>query len=118
MIIDWLTGTAFRVAGTGTTWAELLGFVTGVLAAARRPALYLLTDHRGVPFTDDGLRDGEHLRAWMTERFRAELAGCGVPAVELTGSPADRLARAVRACDAVLAAGWSLADPIAAPDSH
>lgn len=31
MIIDWLTGTAFRMAGTGTTWAELLGFATGVL---------------------------------------------------------------------------------------
>ncbi|MGC4875265.1 nicotinamide riboside transporter PnuC [Micromonospora sp. DT43] len=31
MIIDWLTGTAFRVAGTGTTWAELLGFATGVV---------------------------------------------------------------------------------------
>ncbi|MEU7778587.1 MULTISPECIES: AAA family ATPase [Micromonospora] len=89
-----------------------------VRAAARRPALYLLTDHRGVPFTDDGLRDGEHLREWMTERFRAELAGCGVPVVELTGSPAERLARAVRACDDLLAAGWSLADPIAAPDLH
>ncbi len=89
-----------------------------VRAAARRPALYLLTDHRGVPFTDDGLRDGEHLRAWMTERFRAELAGCGVPVVELTGSHADRLARAVRACDDLLATSWSLADPIAAPDVH
>ncbi|WP_435207271.1 nicotinamide riboside transporter PnuC [Micromonospora sp. bgisy143] len=31
MIIDWLTGTAFRVGGVGTTWAELLGFATGVL---------------------------------------------------------------------------------------
>lgn len=89
-----------------------------VRAAARRPALYLLTDHRGVPFTDDGLRDGEHLRAWMTERFRAELAGCGVPVVELAGSHAERLARAVRACDDLLAAGWPLVDPIAAPDMH
>ena len=89
-----------------------------VRAAARRPALYLLTDHRDVPFTDDGLRDGEHLRAWMTERFRGELAGCGVPVVELTGSHTERLARAVRACDDLLAAGWSLTDPIAAPDLH
>lgn len=30
-MIDWLTGTAFTVAGTPTTWAELLGFATGVL---------------------------------------------------------------------------------------
>ncbi|MGW3899056.1 AAA family ATPase [Micromonospora profundi] len=89
-----------------------------VRAAARRPALYLLTDHRGVPFADDGLRDGEHLRSWMTGRFRAELAGCGVPVVELTGSHAERLARAVKACDDLLAEGWALADPIVAPDSH
>ncbi|MCM0675636.1 AAA family ATPase [Micromonospora phytophila] len=86
-----------------------------VRAAARRPALYLLTDHVGVPFDDDGLRDGEHLRAWMTDRFRAELAGCGVPVVELTGPHDRRLARAVAACDALLAAGWSLTDPLAAP---
>ncbi|MBM0237434.1 nicotinamide mononucleotide transporter [Micromonospora sp. ATA32] len=30
-MFDWLTGTAFSVAGTATTWAELLGFATGVL---------------------------------------------------------------------------------------
>ncbi|MFG3715131.1 AAA family ATPase [Micromonospora sp. NPDC047730] len=83
-----------------------------VRAAARRPALYLLTDHVGVPFDDDGLRDGEHLRAWMTGRFRTELAGCGVPVVELTGPHPERLARAVAACDALLAAGWPLADPL------
>ncbi|MFY1703242.1 AAA family ATPase [Micromonospora sp. WMMA1923] len=92
----------------GSTSAE-------VRAAARRPALYLLTDHRQVPFTDDGLRDGEHLRVWMTGRFRAELATSGVPVVELTGSHRQRLARAVAACDAVLAAGWSLADPLLPP---
>ncbi|WP_309227216.1 AAA family ATPase [Micromonospora thermarum] len=83
-----------------------------VRAAARRPALYLLTDHVGVPFDDDGLRDGEHLRAWMTDRFRAELAGCGVPVVELTGPHERRLAVAVAACADLLAAGWELADPL------
>jgi nicotinamide mononucleotide transporter len=30
-MLDWLIGTAFTVAGTGTTWAELLGFATGVV---------------------------------------------------------------------------------------
>ncbi|SBT44403.1 nicotinamide riboside transporter PnuC [Micromonospora auratinigra] len=30
-MLDWLTATAFTVAGTGTTWAELLGFATGVV---------------------------------------------------------------------------------------
>ncbi|MGN9775737.1 nicotinamide riboside transporter PnuC [Micromonospora sp. H33] len=30
-MIDWLTDAAFTAAGTPTTWAELLGFATGVL---------------------------------------------------------------------------------------
>ncbi|SCL37177.1 nicotinamide mononucleotide transporter [Micromonospora rhizosphaerae] len=30
-MLDWLTSTAFSIAGTGTTWAELLGFATGVV---------------------------------------------------------------------------------------
>ena len=88
----------------------------GVRAAARRPALYLLTDHVGVPFDDDGLRDGRHLRAWMTARFRAELAGCGVPVVELTGPYERRLAEAVDACEDLLAVGWDLADPLLPPE--
>lgn len=95
-------------------WEErYLGSSSAVVrAAARRPALYLLTDHAGVPFADDGLRDGEHLRAWMTGRFRAELAGCGVPVVELRGPHDARLAVAVAACEALLATGWSFADPL------
>jgi nicotinamide riboside kinase len=40
------------------------------LAAARPPALYVLTSPDGVAFEQDGIRDGEHLRGWMTERFR------------------------------------------------
>ncbi|MFI5837625.1 AAA family ATPase [Micromonospora sp. NPDC051300] len=87
-----------------------------VRAAARRPALYLLTDHEGVPFADDGLRDGGHLRAWMTDRFRAELAGLGVPVVELRGTHEERMAVATAACDALLAAGWSFADPLLPAD--
>ncbi|SCG64014.1 AAA family ATPase [Micromonospora inositola] len=90
-----------------------------VRAAARRPAPYLLTDHESVPFDDDGLRDGEHLRAWMTGRFRSELADGGVPVVELRGPHPQRLATATAACDALLAAGWSLADPqLPLPDGH
>ncbi|WNM37718.1 nicotinamide riboside transporter PnuC [Micromonospora halotolerans] len=30
-MLDWLTATAFTVLGAGTTWAELLGFATGVV---------------------------------------------------------------------------------------
>ncbi|MET8837660.1 nicotinamide riboside transporter PnuC [Micromonospora sp. NPDC004540] len=30
-MLDWLTATAFTALGAGTTWAELLGFATGVV---------------------------------------------------------------------------------------
>ena len=82
-----------------------------VRAAARQPALYLLTSHEGVPFEDDGMRDGEHLREWMTGRFRAELATRGVPWIELTGPYRRRLRTALQACDEVLAKGWEFAAP-------
>ncbi|MDG4820919.1 AAA family ATPase [Asanoa sp. WMMD1127] len=83
-----------------------------VRAAARWPDLYLLTDHVGVPFEQDGLRDGEHVREWMTGRFRDMLAGAPVPVVELSGPRDERLRAAVAACDALVARGWDLADPL------
>ncbi|MDG4833173.1 AAA family ATPase [Solwaraspora sp. WMMD1047] len=84
------------------------------VAAARLPDLYLLTDHAGVPFDDDGLRDGEHLREWMTGRFREVLGAAGVPVREVTGRPRTRLAAALAACDDLLARGWGLAPPLEA----
>ncbi|MER5886036.1 AAA family ATPase [Streptomyces sp. NPDC001941] len=82
------------------------------IAAAGRGHLWLLTDHRGVPFEDDGLRDGEHLRPWMTARFRAQLARTGRRTVLLTGSHEERLRTAVEAVDALVGAGLGLADPL------
>lgn len=83
-----------------------------VRAAARRTDLYLLTSPAGVPFDDDGLRDGEHLRGWMTGRFREVLAASRVPVVVLDGSHGARLRTAVQACDRLLNAGWGLAAPL------
>ncbi|MEV0719480.1 AAA family ATPase [Asanoa sp. NPDC050611] len=83
-----------------------------VRGLARWPHLYLLTDHVGVPFEQDGLRDGEHVREWMTGRFRAALAGAPVPVVELTGSADERLETAAKACARLLEQGWDLADPL------
>jgi NadR type nicotinamide-nucleotide adenylyltransferase len=97
-----------------TVWEEryLGSSSAAVRSAVRAPHLYLLTDHVGVPFVDDGLRDGAHLRAWMTDRFRAVLAGSDAPVMELTGPYGHRMATAVAACDALLAAGWRLTDPL------
>ncbi|MFE3541576.1 AAA family ATPase [Nocardia sp. NPDC059177] len=94
-------------------WHErYLGFPHPTLTADRRQHLWLLTDHEGVPFEDDGLRDGEHLRPWMTERFRTELTRTGRRFVLLTGTHDHRLATAVAAVDELLAEGWALADPL------
>ncbi|NUT48414.1 MAG: AAA family ATPase, partial [Saccharothrix sp.] len=80
---------------------------------ARRPALYLLTDHVGVPFEQDGWRDGEHLRAWMTAEFRAGLDARGVPWRLITGSRDERLRQALAAVEEAVAAHFRFGDPLA-----
>lgn len=69
-----------------------------------RRDVYLLTSHEGVPWQDDGLREGDlMIRAEMTGWFACALTGAGHSWVLLTGSVAERLALAVRVTDAVLA---------------
>jgi NadR type nicotinamide-nucleotide adenylyltransferase len=83
------------------------------IASAMPPrALYLLTSDEGVPFTDDGLRDGEHLRHWMTERFGQQLALREVPWLELRGSPENRCGLALNAVDQALTSAWRFAPPL------
>jgi NadR type nicotinamide-nucleotide adenylyltransferase len=96
-----------------TVWHErYLGAPYPAAPEPRRQHLWLLTDHEGVAFEDDGLRDGEHLRPWMTGRFRQELARSGRRTVELTGPHEHRLATAVAAVDALIGEGWNLAPPL------
>ena len=61
---------------------------------SRVPDLYLLTGDE-IPFVQDGLRDGEHLRHAMQDRFREVLAAQDAPWVEVRGTPAERLAQAL-----------------------
>ena len=72
------------------------------LAAARSYALYLLTGD-DIPFVQDGTRDGEHVRAWMTGRFRQALRARAEPWIEVRGSRDDRLAAATARIDRLLA---------------
>lgn len=74
------------------------------IAAPLPRDLYLLTHHADVPFEADAIRDGEHLRPWMTERFLQVLEAGPVPFVVLRGSHEERLARAIGHIDALLAA--------------
>ncbi len=75
------------------------------LATAHRPVLYILSGDE-IPFVQDGLRDGEHIRHHMQDRFRGTLAGQSVPWLEVHGSVSERVARSVpaiaRALDAHL----------------
>jgi NadR type nicotinamide-nucleotide adenylyltransferase len=65
--------------------------VEKVVDAMAPRALYLLTDHADVPFEDDGLRDGEHLRAWMNGRFDEVLRAGRTPWHLVSGPPDERL---------------------------
>jgi HTH-type transcriptional repressor of NAD biosynthesis genes len=88
---------------------------TGVvdIATAMPPrSLYLLTSDAGVAFEDDGLRDGAHLRSWMTGRFRSLLAEQSVPWAELSGSTIERCRHALDLVDACTAKAWQLASPL------
>jgi nicotinamide riboside kinase len=81
----------------GTTSAQVAR-----LAAGRSYALYILTGD-DIPFVQDGTRDGEHIRAWMTERFRQALAARIEPWIEVRGTRHERLATACTRVDHLLA---------------
>jgi NadR type nicotinamide-nucleotide adenylyltransferase len=84
-----------RYLGTRSTEVEQL-------AGARSYALYVLTGD-DIPFVQDGTRDGEHVRAWMTGRFREVLAARTEPWIEVHGTRVERLATATRRIDILLA---------------
>lgn len=81
------------------------------LATGRVPDLYLLTGDE-IPFVQDGLRDGEHIRHAMQERFREVLRAQGAPWVEVRGTPAQRLATAIAQIEPLLAEPRVLTDPL------
>jgi HTH-type transcriptional regulator, transcriptional repressor of NAD biosynthesis genes len=65
--------------------------------------VYLLTSHEGVPWQDDGLREGDlAVRAAMTGWFAAALTAAGHSWVLLTGTLEERLALATRVTDYAL----------------
>jgi NadR type nicotinamide-nucleotide adenylyltransferase len=90
-------------ARTGQPWSTALP----------RRAVYLVTDHRGVPWVDDGLREGDQdIRAAMTDWFTRALTDAGESWVLLTGSVEQRLALAIRTTDLLLAQAATFAPPV------
>lgn len=82
------------------------------LAEQGRGDLYLLTHHDGVPFEQDGIRDGEAIRTWMTQRFVEHLEATGRPYVILNGSPLQRLATALDAVSRLRDKAWQFGVPL------
>ncbi len=76
-------------------------------AEGRAYDLYLLASPAGVPWVDDGVRDGADVRERMHAEFVAELARQHRPVVVLDGTWAEREATAVAAIEAVLADPWA-----------
>lgn len=75
-------------------WQErYMGRVTKTMqsiAAQDKAHLYILTGDE-IPFVQDGLRDGEHIRHAMHDRFQSFLYSQAVPWLEVSGNPQKRL---------------------------
>lgn len=75
---------------TGVWHERYVGHRSPEVERLVRPAdLWVLTAD-DIPFVQDGTRDGQHLRGWMTERFRERLAGRRW--IEVRGSVEQRIA--------------------------
>ncbi len=65
-------------------------------------ALYLVADLNGVPFEQDGIRDGENYREAMQQWFVEELTERDEHWALVTGTRQERLATSIRLIDEVL----------------
>jgi HTH-type transcriptional repressor of NAD biosynthesis genes len=74
--------------------------------------LYLLTHPEDVPFAQDGIRDGAHVRDWMTAEFATQLDASGRNWDWLRGKTREaRMDRALAMIDDWLGAGLGLRAP-------
>lgn len=79
-------------------------------------AVYLLTDHDGVPWHDDGMREGDlPIRAAMTGWFADALTAAGHSWVLLTGTLDERVDLAVRTVESLLALRARFGEPLRGP---
>lgn len=86
-----------------TLWHErYVGHLSPEVAAAAAaqvtPYARILTGDE-IPWVQDGMRDGEHVRHAMQDRFRASLGDDGVPWVEVRGSVEERVEQALAFLD-------------------
>ncbi len=95
----------------------------GAGARSRQPwtrvpprAVYLVTDHDGVPWQDDGMREGDlQIREAMTGWFMEALTRACHSWVLLTGSLSERLEVAIRTIDPLLKHRARFGEPLHGP---
>jgi NadR type nicotinamide-nucleotide adenylyltransferase len=91
------------LARSGQPWATALP----------RRAVYFVTDHHGVPWVDDWLREGDQtVRAGMTAWFISALTRGGESWVLLTGTAEQRLALAIRTTDLLMERAATFTTPL------
>lgn len=71
------------------------------IAAPRRYDLYLLPSV-DIPFVQDGVRDGEHIRHWMHGYFEEELKRLNKPYAAVNGTVEERVVQAAQLIDPLL----------------
>jgi NadR type nicotinamide-nucleotide adenylyltransferase len=68
--------------------------------------LYILTDTSSVPFEQDGIRDGEHIRDWMQQRFIERLQQCELNWAQVSGDQQQMLEQAIALIEKNLTQVW------------
>lgn len=88
----------------------------GAWTAVPPRAVYLVTDHDGVPWHDDGMREGDLSgRAAMTAWFIDALTAAGQSWVLLTGTLEQRLDVALTTIEPLLAVRTRFGEPLRGP---
>ena len=72
------------------------------LTSLPRRDLYIVTDHVGVPFEQDGWRDGEHVRAEMTEWMVDAVHTRGYSWMLVRGNESERLKYSIAAIEGLI----------------
>ncbi len=103
---------AFATGVWHERYMNLRSLAVEALGADGDSRLYLLTHPDDVSFEQDGLRDGDHLRQWMTQTFVERLTQTKRRWQWLRGGREERVAAALSAAQRWLAEGWRLAAPL------
>jgi HTH-type transcriptional regulator, transcriptional repressor of NAD biosynthesis genes len=105
---DALATTVWHERYRGCVSRELVSMAS----ALPRRELYVVTRPDGVEFEQDGLRDGEHLRSSMTDRFREVVCASGVPWLEVSGTREERVIKVLDRLDEISRIRWSFNPPL------